>query len=204
MRALVLLLCVATALSAQRSPFPTNLEIWKRIASYLDLTSGQLDAILEINRPHWAVADELYRSREELREMIFTETARSPLRPAELGRLHVDWEIGRRKLLDAERTSNEASRMLLTEAQLARLKLLEDLTALRPAMDQAISIGLSPSDCVKTDANYLPDSCSPHILPLFNDIVNWRPRSSDYEPATPGTIGISDPLQAHFRFTEAQ
>jgi hypothetical protein len=204
MRRLALLLCAAICVSAQIFPLRPNTEVWKRLVTYLELSSAQLDAILESKRPYWVLADDRNDTRGALRAAIHAETARSPLRPEELGRLHVEWEMGRRRLLEVERLGTEAARKILTDTQLAKLKLLEELTAMRQTMDEAISTGLSPSDCVQTPINYVPATCAPPMFPLLNDIIDWGPRPSDNEGMIPGTIGLGDPLQAYFRFSESQ
>lgn len=173
---------------------------WPKIAAFLELSNDQLRAVVNVRQNYLILASRISARRSHLRTELHEETARSPLRPAELGRLHVEWESGRRLLAEWEATANAASRKVLSEQQLAKLKLLEEMSALRGAMDEAIATGLSASDCVKDTA----EKCQLTLMPLINNIIEWGPRPSDGDSVTPGAVGIYTPLQAYFGFTAVQ
>lgn len=194
MRSFVLFVVATCASIAQ------GFDPWPNLSKLLELRAEQLVAIAEHEGIYKGIQSEVYAERTLLSRELYEETARSPLRPAELGRLQVQWEITRRRLASAEQTANIKARSVLSESQLAKLKLLEEFSAMRKAMDEAIESGLSASDCLKTSS----ERCRPTLMPLINDIPSWGERPSDRDSLTPGALGVYTPLQAYFGFTASQ
>jgi len=128
---------------------------------------------------YWATLREAERRRESLKKEILVETARSPLRPADLGRLHAEWETIRRRLVVSEMQRVQATRAVLSEIQLVRLQALEELVTRRSAFEEAGNNGLVATDCRWDPQRVRPITCEGPYVPMVSAIDDWGPREDD-------------------------
>ena len=180
LRGVVCAFTFAAALSAQITviPFP---ERWPLLRSYLGLLGAQADALDEVSQPYWISTGRLDKRREELETEIFAETERSPLRPAELGRLHAEWETIRREYSALEKNRKEATRAILNDTQRAKLRAFDEVIEQRRVAEELWSSGLTAVDC--TDPRRFYDSvCTGTIYPAVSKIPEWGPRPEDQGP----------------------
>jgi len=117
--------------------------------------------------------------RKELETEILAETNRNPLRPPELGRLHSEWEAIRRRLIAAEKARNTATRAVLFDDQIVKLRALEELAARRDALNEARSSGLIPVDCKAQPPGTIDPICESPYIPAITSIPEWGPRAED-------------------------
>lgn len=115
MRLLIYLLIAVSMLSGQGFiPIPLS-PLWPALREYLALSEGQVRLLSDASQSYWVASGRLMKRREELQPEILTETDRSPLRPAELGRMHEEWEMIRRRLVAVEKDRIAATRAVLNE-----------------------------------------------------------------------------------------
>lgn len=147
MRTFALLLCSSILCPAWQTfvQFPSFGPSDRPLREFLELTNDQLAAINRVEGPAAASARRALDERQrKLLPEILAETARSPLRPPELGRLHSEWELNRRELVRLEQQLREARQAVLNAAQREKLAFIERT---RPLAPMASSIGLAPPDC---------------------------------------------------------
>jgi hypothetical protein len=182
MRLLIYLFVLGCALSAQRVvpiPFPLP---WPALREYLVLSEGQLRSLSDASQSYWIASGQLMKRREELQPEILVETSRSPLRPVELGRLHEEWETIRRRLVAVEKDRIAATRAVLNELQLVKLRALDELATRREVIENAASSGLSPTDCGAQSRGYVDPICEGPYIPSVTKIPDWGSRPEDYDP----------------------
>lgn len=183
MRLFIYLFVAALALPAQvvlvPGTSPNFLLPWSRLQEYLTLSEGQIDAMSDASQSYWDLFEQLEQRRTELKGEILAETNRSPLRLAELGQAHAEWEAIRRRHVTAERERNAATRAVLSEAQLIKLRALDELAARREVMENATSIGLSPTDCEDQRPVNRHPICEAPYVPAIAEIPTWGVRPED-------------------------
>jgi hypothetical protein len=133
--------------SAQPQPFPGNIIPASRIAfpqiqAYLGLTSDQIARLVQnLTDYNQLVAQRqqrIYQVQSEIRD----ETAKSPLDPAALGIRYAEIESICRNVHDEAVAAQTRNLAILTDAQKAKLKALEDAVKLLPVINEAQNVGI--------------------------------------------------------------
>lgn len=119
-------------------PIPTTLQLMK----YLDLTPDQLVRITAINGDYMMLVAGKSRRMAQVQQEIAEETAKSPLDPMALGVRYAELEATRRELRAEEAKLNPRITALLSDAQRAKLKTLDDAMKLQPLICEALSLRL--------------------------------------------------------------
>jgi hypothetical protein len=135
------LLLIGASAWAQPNPFYGVLP-HQQLQEFLQLTDSQVNAILEANRQYSEWAFEKQRRIADVQREIAEETAKSPLDPMALGVRYAEVETICREVMDRVTELEKANVNLLTDAQKAKLKTLEDALRLFPAITQAQSARL--------------------------------------------------------------
>jgi hypothetical protein len=127
-----LLLCPWLALSAwsQGTPFP--FQPLSGVQQFLGLTDDQVTAILQNNNDYNTFSSQQQRQIQNASSQIHVETAKDQLDPVALGTLYAGIETSCRALLDKATTSQQQNVSLLTDAQKAKLNVLNDAIKLAP------------------------------------------------------------------------
>ena len=112
------------------------------VKAYLDLTDAQVSQIgLNLSDYIQLVAQRQQRMFQVQSE-IQVETARSPLDPTALGIRYAEIETICRNVHDESITAQNRNLALLTDAQKAKMKLLDDAYKLFPIINEAQKAGL--------------------------------------------------------------
>lgn len=154
-------------------PRPPN-----EVREYLGLTQEQSRA-LDLQWPsYWSGSKTLRDTWETLQPQILEETKRSPLRPAELGRLHAERERARRLFRSQEIEWMRTATAILTETQIAKLRVLAEWAGRGGWRDTAISMGLLSTECLTAGlrsnaSDPMPEVCQAPYIPMITSIPDW-------------------------------
>lgn len=166
---------------AQIRIFPIP-ERWPFLRTYLALSDAQAAALDDASQPYWTDTGRLAKRREELETEIFAETARSPLRPAELGRLHAEWETIRRGYTALQESRKAATRAVLNDAQLAKLRAFDEVIEQSRVAGELRSSGLTGVDCLDSTRARDEPACTSTLFPVVTKIPEWGLRAEDEGP----------------------
>ncbi len=123
-------------------PGPIPQPPFQQVKAYLGLTDAQLlQIVLNLNDYGQLVAQRQQRMFQVQSE-IRVETARSPLDPAALGIRYAEIESICRNVRDESIAAQDRNLGVLTDAQKAKLKLLDDAYKLFPIISEAQNAGL--------------------------------------------------------------
>ncbi len=129
-------LIVAAAGMAQSGP-PVS-----PLARYLELTPEQGATIARNGSEYSAFATQRFQRSAQVQGELTAEMSRDPLDPLALGARFVEIETIRREIAAAGQTRAEANRRLMTAAQQAKLRVLEQSRRLRALAQEAVCTGL--------------------------------------------------------------
>src|SRR5882762_10489961 len=164
-------LCPWLALS-QTTPLPPQQPL-SQVKQFLGLTDAQVTAILQNNNEFSRFSFEQQRQIQNAQFQIAVETSKDQLDPMTIGTLHVGVETACRELRNSAVNTQKQNVLILTDAQKAKLNMLND------------AIKLSP---IISEAQYGNLLGSPGSTPF-----NLGPVSSAIFPGTvPGVTGFSD------------
>ena len=110
--------------------------------TYLELTTSQASALNQINGDYQALVERKQLRMAQVSQEITEETAKDPLDPMGLGVRYAELEAIRRELKDELGRVRVKARAVLTPAQAAKLKALEDAAKLKPVVDASICANL--------------------------------------------------------------
>ena len=131
-----LLLCSWLALSAwsQTTTFPQPLS---QVRQFLGLTDSQVTAILQNNQAYNDFSFQQQQAIQHAQSQIAVETAQDSLDPIALGTLYAGIESACRDLRSKAATSQTQNISILTDAQKAKLNMLNDAMKLVPIISEA-------------------------------------------------------------------
>ncbi|HEY3441150.1 MAG TPA: hypothetical protein VGK29_10380 [Paludibaculum sp.] len=130
----LLWLMAALPLCAQTTP---PRQLLPQVREYLELTNVQVFAIaLNSDEYNRGIQERIQRVRQVQME-IAAETAKDPLDSAALGVRYTEIELICRDLREIANTLRKQNLALLTDAQLVKLKLLEEAMKLLPVATEA-------------------------------------------------------------------
>jgi hypothetical protein len=109
------------------------------VQQFLGLTDAQVKAILQNNADYNAFSFQQQRQIQNAQAQIALETAKDPLDPMALGTLYAGIESACRDLRNKASTSQMQIISILTDAQKARLNVLNDAMKLAPIISEAQS-----------------------------------------------------------------
>lgn len=119
-----------------QSPFPAALRL------FLELSDTQIDTITFLNTDYQRLAQSKQRRMSQVQQELAEELARDPLDPMAIGLRYAELEATRRQLnAELERTRSKI-RAVLKEPQVAKLKVLADITKLLPIYSEAVQVNL--------------------------------------------------------------
>ena len=135
-----LVLCPWLALSAwsQTTTFAPQ-QALPQVRQFLGLTDSQVTTILQNNNDYNAFSFQQQRQIQNAQSQIAVETAKDSLDPMAIGTLYAGIESACRDLRDKAATSMKQNLSILTDAQKAKLTLLNDAIKLAPIISQAES-----------------------------------------------------------------
>jgi hypothetical protein len=134
----VLVLCFWLTLSAwsQTTTFPQPLS---QVKQFLGLTDSQVTAILQNNQAYNEFSFQQLQAIQHAQTQIAVETAQDPLDPIALGTLYAGIESACRDLRSKAASSQTQNISVLTDAQKAKLNMLNDALKLAPIISEAQS-----------------------------------------------------------------
>lgn len=106
---------------------------------FLGLTDSQVNAILQNNDGYNRFSFQQQDTIRHAQSQIAVETAKDPLDPMALGTLYAGIEGACRELRDQAATSQKQNISVLTDAQRAKLNVLNDAMKLAPTISEAQS-----------------------------------------------------------------
>jgi hypothetical protein len=129
-------------LAAGQMTIPGPLQPFGALKEFLALTDAQVEALVQSQSDQARFASERQSRLLLLRFQIAQETAKEQLDPVAIGTLYVEVETICREIRDNNVAAGKRNLALLTDPQRAKLKTLEDLQKLLPALSQAQAAGL--------------------------------------------------------------
>ena len=112
------------------------------VREHFSLTDAQVNNIQRQNDEYLFWSRTKYERMSEVQREIALETARQPIDAMALGVRYLELEVICRELRAAAASIPASSLAILTDAQKAKLKQLEDALKLNPAISQAQGLGL--------------------------------------------------------------
>jgi hypothetical protein len=143
----VLLLCPYLAVSAwsQTTTFPTPQQPLSQVKQFLSLTDSQVSAIVQNNNDYNTFSFQQQQTIQHAQAQIAVETAKDQLDPVAIGTLYAGIESACRDLRNKAASSQTQNVSILTDAQKAKLNMLNDAMKLVPTISEAQSGNLLPS-----------------------------------------------------------
>jgi hypothetical protein len=137
----VLVLSPWLAISAwsQTTTFPAPQQPLSQVKQFLGLTDSQVSAILQNNNSYNDFSFQQQQTIQHAQSQIAIETAQDPLDPVALGTLYAGIESACRDLRKMAATSQMQNISVLTDAQKAKLNMLNDALKLAPIISEAQS-----------------------------------------------------------------
>jgi hypothetical protein len=136
---IVLSSCLAFSAWPQTTTFPPPQQALSQVKQFLDLTDDQVTAILQNNNDYNSFSFEQQQTIQHVQSQIAVETAQDPLDPVALGTLYAGIESACRDLRKMAATSQMQNISVLTDAQNAKLNMLNDALKLAPIISEAQS-----------------------------------------------------------------
>jgi hypothetical protein len=134
--ALVLCPLLATSALSQAPPQPLSLQ------EFLGLTNDQVKAIVQNNNDYNAFSSQQQDQIQQAQLEIPVETAKDPLDPMALGALYAGIETSCRAMRNKASSLQQQNVSVLTDAQKAKLSVLNDAMKLVPTISEAQSENL--------------------------------------------------------------
>ena len=134
-RCACLLALFGAAAAAQTTSFPLPLK------QFLDLTEAQVIAIGKISDGYAQTVREKQIRITQLQFEINDQTAKDPIDPMELGVRYAEIAQIQKDLRSQQTAVRVAVRQVLTDAQRARAKMLDDAAKLQPIISEAVCVG---------------------------------------------------------------
>ena len=154
----VFLLCCVSSSAQVIFPGPIPEPPFQRVKAYLELTDAQVSQIVLNLNDYARLVGQRQQRMFQVQSEIHDETAKSPLDPAALGIRYAEVETLCRNVRDEGIAAQNRNLGTLTDAQRAKLKLLDDIYKMLPIISEAQSAGLFTP----------PAPNSPFGLQLFN------------------------------------
>ena len=123
-----------------RDPFPQP--AFQQVKAYLGLTDAQVSQIVLNLNDYGRLVAQRQQRMFQVQSEIQVETARSPLDPAALGIRYAEIESICRNVRDESIAAQDRNLGVLTDAQKAKLKALDDAYKLLPIINEAQNAGL--------------------------------------------------------------
>jgi hypothetical protein len=142
---LSLSLLILSCISAQAQviiPGPNPQPPFQQVKGYLGLTDAQVSQIVLNLNDYGRLVSQRQQRIYQVQSEIQQETAKSPLDPAALGIRYAEIETICRNVKDEAIAAQNRNLTLLTDAQKAKLKVLEDAAKLFPIISEASNAGL--------------------------------------------------------------
>jgi hypothetical protein len=142
---LSLSLLILSCISAQAQviiPGPNPPPPFQQVKGYLGLTDAQVSQIVLNLNDYGRLVAQRQQRMFQVQSEIQQETAKSPLDPAALGIRYAEIETICRNVKDEAIAAQDRNLTLLTDAQKAKLKVLEDAAKLFPIISEASNAGL--------------------------------------------------------------
>ena len=115
---------------------------FQQVKAYLGLTDGQVSQIVLNLNDYGRLVAQRQQRMFQVQSEIQVETARSPLDPAALGIRYAEIESICRNVRDESIAAQDRNLGVLTDAQKAKLKALDDAYKLLPTIYEAQNAGL--------------------------------------------------------------
>jgi hypothetical protein len=139
----VLMLCPCLALSAWSQISPTlPLQPLPELQQFLGLTDTQVTAIFQNNSDYEKFTFQQQQQIQQAQFQIAVETAKAQLDPMAIGTLYAQIETTCRSLRDKAAAAQQQNIAVLTDAQKAKLNVLNDAVKLAPTIAEAQSENL--------------------------------------------------------------
>jgi Spy/CpxP family protein refolding chaperone len=124
---------------SQTTTFPPPQPALSQVKQFLGLTDSQVTAILQNNQAYNEFSFQQQQAIQHAQSQIAIETAQDPLDPIALGTLYAGIESACRDLRSKAATSQTQNISVLTDAQRAKLNMLNDALKLAPIISEAQS-----------------------------------------------------------------
>jgi len=132
-----LVLCPWLAWCQTRIPFPVQPLL--EVQQFLGLSDSQVTTILQNNNDYNAFSFQQQQQIRNAQSQIAVETSKDSLDPMAIGMLYAGIEGACRDLRDRAATSQKQNISILTDAQKAKLNMLNDAMKLAPVISEAQS-----------------------------------------------------------------
>jgi len=132
----MLVLCSWQA-SSQTTTLPQPQQPLSQVKQFLGLTDAQVTVILQNNNEFSRFSFEQQRQIQNAQFQIAVETSKDQLDPMTIGTLHVGVETACRELRDSAVNTQKKNISILTDAQKAKLSMLNDAIKLAPIISEA-------------------------------------------------------------------
>ena len=158
-------------------PGPVPLPPFQQVKVYLGLTDTQLTQIVINLNDYGRLVAQRQQRVFQVQSEIQVETAKSPLDPAALGIRYAEIEAICRNVRDEANAAQSRNLAVLTDAQKAKLKALDDAYKLFPIISEAQNAGLLTP----------PGPYSPYLAPWFGTagFITPVPLSGCQQPSLP-------------------
>jgi len=123
-------------------PGPNPQPPFQQVKAYLELTDAQVTQIVLNLNDYGRLVAQRQQRMFQVQSEIQEETAKSPLDPAALGIRYAEIEAICRNVRDEGIAAQNRNLAVLTDAQKAKLKVLEDASKLFPIINEAQNAGL--------------------------------------------------------------
>jgi hypothetical protein len=182
----VLIICPYFALSAwsQTTTLPPPQQALPQVRQFLGLTDSQVTTILQNNSDYNAFSFQQQRQIQNAQAQIARETAQDQLDPMALGILYAGIEGACRDLRDAAATSQRQNLSILTDAQKAKLNVLNDALKLAPIISEAQSGNLLGS------TNSPPFAFSAFSSGIISGVLGFPPAPGCASPVPSNIIPL--------------
>lgn len=138
-RCLCLLVFFGAAAAAQTASFSLPLK------QFLDLTDAQVLMLVKISDAFSQTVREKQIRITQLQFEINDQTAKDPIDPMELGVRYAEIAQIQKDLRSQQTAVRAAVRQVLTDAQRAKVKMLDDAAKLQPLISEAVCVGFIDS-----------------------------------------------------------
>ena len=140
---MICLAAIAAAALAQGpgpgAPMPPSFD---ELKAYLSLTDAQVQGLAQIRTQERAALDPIYQEIQQKQRTLREQTRAGSTDAAALGRLLVDIQNLNKRADDARKSFHDQAVNALTTEQKTKLKALEDVVKLQPAIGQAVGLNL--------------------------------------------------------------
>jgi hypothetical protein len=147
----VFVLCPCLVFSAwSQTTLPLPQQPLSQVRQFFGLSDAQVSAILRNNNDFNIFSSQQQRQIQNAQSQIAVEIAKDQIDPMAVGTLYAGIENACRELRDKAATSQKQNISILTDAQRAKLNVLNDAIKLAPVISEAQygnllgSVGLSP------------------------------------------------------------